>query len=614
MDVPPLLPPPQHLTLTDAVCVLPTAGLVVLRGREPWRNLAAARCVQQALHTGAGLAWSLGAAHGGGVAIELVDDPAADVPEQGYTLTVDAAGIVVRAAAPVGVWYGAQTLAQLLRWRGRVVPGLQIRDWPDLACRGVMLDVSRDRVPTMATLRALVDRLAGWKFNQLQLYTEHTFAYQAHREVWADASPLTGEDILELDAWCAERFIELVPNQNSLGHLERWLRHPRYAPLAETHSQFEAPWGPMQGPFGLAPDDPAALALIEGLYDELLPHFRSRWINVGCDEAVDLGQGRTAARVARDGVGRVYLDFVLKIDQAVRRRGRRTMLWGDIVTRHPELIAELPRDVLAIEWGYDADHPFDAALARYAAAGVPRMACCGTSTWNSLAGRTTNALENIRNAALAAQRHGAYGLLVADWGDNGHWQQLPWSYLPWAAAAAHAWAGQPARAADLPALAGRWAFGDPSGATGAIIADLGDCYRLVGSEPHNASVLALVLQECDELTPALLASLDFATPARALESLAASLARATITGPDAVLVRAECDWTIDLLRLACHLGGALQRAAPAETYATLHATLRRLIGEYRRLWLERCRPGGLPDSVAHFERLSRVLADRASIP
>jgi hypothetical protein len=614
MDVPPLLPPPQHLTLTGDACTLPDEGLVVLRGQEPWRHLAAARCVQQALHAGAGLTWSLGATHGAGVVITLVDDPAADVPAQGYTLTVAADGIVVRAATPTGVWYGAQTLAQLLHWRGRLVPGLFVRDWPDLAVRGVMLDVSRDRVPTMATLRALVDRLASWKFNQLQLYTEHTFAYPEHRDVWAEASPLTGEDMLELDAWCAERFIELVPNQNSFGHLERWLVHPRYAPLAETHGRFEAPWGPMQGPFGLAPDDPAALAWIEGLYDALLPHVRSRWINVGCDEAVDLGQGRTAERVARDGVGRVYLDFVLKIHHAVRQRGRRMMFWGDMVTRHPELIAELPRDVLAIEWGYDADHPFDGALARYTAAGVPCMVCCGTSTWNSLAGRTANALENIRSAASAACRYGAHGLLIADWGDNGHWQQLPWSYLPWAAAAAHAWADRAAQAADLPALAGRWAFGDPTGEAGAIIADLGDCYRLVGSEPHNASVLALVLQETDELTPELLAPLDFATPARALEVLGAALARAAITGPDAALVRAECDWTIELLQLACRLGNALQHAAPNAEYGALHATLRRLIGEYQRLWLARCRPGGLRDSVAHFERLARFLADRAPTP
>ena len=88
-----------------------------------------------------------------------------------------------------------------------------------------MLDISRNRVPTMQTLLELVDLLASWKINQLQLYTEHTFAYRNHPIVWADASPMTGEEILALDAYCRERFIELVPNQNSYGHMTPWLIH-----------------------------------------------------------------------------------------------------------------------------------------------------------------------------------------------------------------------------------------------------------------------------------------------------------------------------------------------------------------------------------------------------
>src|SRR5690606_11763612 len=116
------------------------------------------------------------------------------------------------------VFYGAVTLIQLLEQAGASLPCLRISDRPDFVDRGVMLDVSRDKVPTMETLYRLVDRLASWKINQLQLYTEHTFAYRHHPEVWAKASPLTGEEILRLDAYCRERFIELVPNQNSFGH------------------------------------------------------------------------------------------------------------------------------------------------------------------------------------------------------------------------------------------------------------------------------------------------------------------------------------------------------------------------------------------------------------
>ena len=79
------------------------------------------------------------------------------------------------------------------------LPPCRIEDWPDFAARGVMLDISRDKVPTLATLTGLVDLLAGWKINQLQLYTEHTFAYAGHERVWRGASPMTGEQIERLD-------------------------------------------------------------------------------------------------------------------------------------------------------------------------------------------------------------------------------------------------------------------------------------------------------------------------------------------------------------------------------------------------------------------------------
>jgi len=110
---------------------------------------------------------------------------------------------------------------------------IDINDWPDFPNRGVLLDISRDKVPTMKTLYELVDLLSEWKINQFQLYTEHTFAYRNHGVVWDKAGPMTGEEILALDMYCRERFVELVPNQNSFAHMERWLKHKEYLHLAE---------------------------------------------------------------------------------------------------------------------------------------------------------------------------------------------------------------------------------------------------------------------------------------------------------------------------------------------------------------------------------------------
>lgn len=597
-----LLPAPQKLTLTGGWSALPDHALILLDLPDPGSLLLAAQRCQAALQQN-GVTWEVVASPA--VPAELVGlhlrlDPA--LRPQEYHLEISAARLALRGGDLAGLFYGLNTLSQLVEGNGRRLPCLEISDYPDFAARGVLLDISRDKVPTMQTLYALIDLLAGWKINQVQLYTEHTFAYRQHPEVWAEASPMTGAEILALDAYCRARFIELVPNQNSFGHLRRWLIHPRYAPLAETHTTFNAPWGPVEAPFSLCPLDPGSLELVSSLYDELLPHFSSRMFNVGCDETFDLGQGRSRAACAQRGMEQVYLDFLLEIYAQVSRRGYQMQFWGDIILHAPQLIGELPREAIALNWGYEADHPFAAETARFQAAGIPFYVCPGTSSWNSLAGRTDNALGNLRSAAEHGLAHGAQGYLNTDWGDNGHWQTLPVSYLGFAAGAAYSWALAANRTLDLAQAASRFAFGDPAGNFGRAAYDLGNVYRAVGVEFPNSSVLFWALQfPMPELRQRMqvLPVAAVAAAEAALEAALRPLAEATSRRPDADLLRRELELPARLLGHACrrirhaHDSGAVN---PAD----LRREMAELLEEYRAVWLLRNRPGGLTDSTARF--------------
>src|SRR5262245_61783465 len=221
--------------------------------------------------------------------VELRVDPGLALPAEGFELAIVRDGVRLVARDPRGLNWGASALVQLARQRAPELPCLRMRDWPDLPQRGYMLDVSRDRVPTMDTLALLVDLLELLRVNQLQLYTEHTFAYRDHRGAWEHASPLTAEEIRTLDGWCAERGIELVPNQNGFGHMERWLKHEAYAPLGEL-------FGTGQGPGATLAPTAESAAFMQGLYAELLPCFASRQVNIGCDEPFELGRGVSKAR------------------------------------------------------------------------------------------------------------------------------------------------------------------------------------------------------------------------------------------------------------------------------------------------------------------------------
>ena len=360
------------------------------------------------------------------------------------------------------------------------------------AVRSYMLDISRDKVPSMGTLKQLVEILEKFNYNQLQLYTEHTFAYSKHEAVWKDASPMTAQEIRELDLFCAMHGIDLVPNQNSFGHLERWLVKPEYNHLAELpHGGAPLPWGGFKkDPTTLCPTDPASLEFLAGLYDELLPNFESRLFNIGCDETFDLlGEGRSAAAVKEKGEGRVYLEFLLKVAELVRKRGKRPMFWGDVILRHPELVPELPKDLIALDWGYEGNHPFMDEAAKFAAAGLDFYVCPGTSSWNSLAGRVENMRENMIVAERAGHLHGAKGFMVTDWGDGGHWQPLAASLPGLILGGNLAYSGASAAKMDLEDALNA-VMGVPLGGT---LLRLGTLYLRGGALRANASELFRIL-------------------------------------------------------------------------------------------------------------------------
>ncbi|NPA89992.1 MAG: family 20 glycosylhydrolase [Chloroflexi bacterium] len=608
-----LFPVPRSVEETGHIFSLPQDMLIVINAPRAADVRFTAHRLQAALATHAGVHWEVVASTAVpreqmGAVLSVV--PGAVRHPQGYELTITEQGIHVVADAPAGVFYAVMTLTQILQQRGRTLPTVRIRDWPDFPNRGVMLDISRDKVPTMETLYALVDLLASFKVNQFQLYTEHTFAYRNHPTVWAEASPLTGEEILALDAYCRERFIELVPNQNTFGHMRRWLVHDEYRDLAECPEGCDTRWGYFDEPFSLNPLDPRSLDLVRDLLDELLPHFSSRQVNVGCDETVDLGRGRSKEAVEKYGEGRVYLDFLLKIYREVKAREHTMMFWGDIIVQHPDLVPELPRDVIALEWGYEADHPFDAHGRIFAASGVPFYVCPGTSTWNAIAGRTENAMGNLRNAAENGLKHGAVGYLNTDWGDNGHWQPLPASFLGFVYGAGVSWTYEASRDADMVAVLNRFVFRDRAGVMGRIAFDLGNAYQVPGVRNFNGSILFRILQ----WPPERIAEYQGLTEEGLRRALAyidevmAALDEEDMDRPDADLIKREFAWAADMLRHGAKRGiWALGKARGEEDVALREELARdaeRLMAEYRDLWHARNRPGGFKDSLARMEKMA----------
>lgn len=541
------------------------------------------------------------------------------LPPEGYRLTLLRQGATITASSEAGFFYGQQTLRQWLELHGNAaeVPGLIVKDYPSFRHRAFLLDVSRDKVPTMSALYELVDLLARGKYNQLQLYMEHTFAYEGHEEVWQNASPLTADEIRSLDAYCRERFIQLVPNQNSFGHFHRWLQHDKYRPLAETPEGIVHPFSMEREPFSLCPVDPKVPELLTDLYDQLLPAFSSDQLNVGFDETFELGEGRSAAACAEHGQGRVFLDFLRQVHSLAAERGRRIQVWGDIILNYPELIAELPEDVVVVEWGYEASHPFSEDAARIAAAGREHYVCPGTSSWQSFAGRTTNALSNLASAAFAGQQHGAAGYMVADWGDHGHLQPWVVSLPGLVAGASFAWNAENAeRREEMPLaeLLDQHIFDDATG-LGRAVCELGNTYRQIDPPPFNCSslfvltVFALHERERDRDRTA---GVSLESLARARDWVEKTMRAAPGKGGTR---RRELELAANYLRFACDFGHERWASGdllsfdkiPTARRHSLADELEGLIAEHRAVSALSYRPGGIDLSCAWLERIVSLL-------
>jgi hexosaminidase len=599
-----LLPAPRSVVPGSGQYDLRDGASIVCEG-DAAALFPVARRLQEAVRETQHVSWDLRAGRSRRVGAKIEVSPGENIPEQGYRLGISPDGIDLVAADLAGAFYGTMTLVQMLRQVKGSLPALEVEDWPDFASRGVMLDVSRDKMPKLETVFALVDRFSEWKINHLELYMEHAFGYEDHPAVWAEADPFTGDEILRLDAHCRERFVELVPNQNSFGHMHRWFEHPRYRDLAECPEGCTLElFGEMRNlpPFSLNPTDSRSLDLIAGLYDELLPHFSSRKLNVGCDETWDLGHGRSRAACGEKGEGRVYLEYLQQVHGLVEKRGRTMHFWGDIVIQHPDLVPELPKDSVVLEWGYEADHPFEEHGAEFARSGIPFYVCPGTSTWNSIAGRTENCLGNIRNAATNGLKHGAVGLLNTDWGDNGHLQYLPMSYLGFAVGAARSWCNEAAEGLDpVPAL-DLHAFDDDAKVLGRLAHDLGKASDFTGHDAFNAGTLfGMLTRPTPDAVPEGVTVESLRETAGYVEDVLGPLGAARPGGADGSLVRGEFANAGRMLLHACERGTAILEGRVEETGERLFEDLGRILGEHRRLWTARNRVAGLSESIKTLE-------------
>lgn len=353
---------------------------------------------------------------------------------EAYEIDVKENSICIYATGAAGAFYAIQTLRQL--FAHSEIPCVHIEDAPDFAYRGFYHDVTRGKVPTVASIKELIDRMAYFKMNSLQLYVEHAFAFKECGEDVLKNGYLTADEIRELDAYCNENFISFIPSLSTFGHMYEILQQEKYHHLRvlKDYQQVHHFWQERMRHHTIDPLHPDSFPLVCSLIDQYMPLFSSDVFNICCDETFDL---QTYGEQGMDE-GKIYVDFVKKIADYVKQKGKKVMMWGDILLKHPERIQDIPEDTYLLNWFYRLDPP-EADVIRFAQSGRPQIVCPGTTIWNRFCENVVVEENNICLMADYGYRHGAEGVLNTNWGDRGHTCSLELSMYGMILGAAKSW-------------------------------------------------------------------------------------------------------------------------------------------------------------------------------
>ncbi len=330
------------------------------------------------------------------------------IGNEGYVLLINKDLIAIAANSSAGIFYGIQTLKQIImdKENENELPCVKITDWPQYRYRGMMDDISRGPVPTLAFMKNQIRRCAEMKINMLMYYIEHIVETESHGDFAPDEASITIPQWKMLSDYAKQYHIDLVGSFQSLSHGENILKHPNYKHLAVTYRMFN-------------PLLPETYDFFRDVYSEMIPAFNSDFFAINCDESWDIGVGVTKETVDRIGLEQFFVDHVTKLDNIVKPFNKRSIVWADIPLEHPQILDMLPKDIILGAWEYSPLESYERYLKPLYDKGFDIIITPGVLNSTRLMPDLIMAHDNIKSFIEAGVDYNAMATLVTVWDDGG---------------------------------------------------------------------------------------------------------------------------------------------------------------------------------------------------
>ncbi len=357
-----------------------------------------------------------------------IDDISAEQLSEAYSLEISSEKILIRSGTGKGLFYGLMSVTQLVKAaEDGTIPTLRILDYPDMAWRGISDDFSRGQVSTMENFETILRFLGEYKQNIYMPYMEDVIQMDPYPDIGAGRGALSKQEIAELQRIAGEYFVQVIPIFQTLGHYENILSDPTYMQYAE-----------YPGAASLNSIDKNTDRFLFNMLEEVIPQFESEYFHIGCDESRDVGLGATKALVEKKGSARVHADHYNKVYHKVTSQGKKVMMYGDIILRHPEIMDMIPGDIIIVDWHYRPSDHYP-SIQQFKEAGFTFLVSPGIHNWRQSIPNFTKAWINISNINYEGYLQGALGSINSSWGDYGGLNFREMNYMGYAFGAESSW-------------------------------------------------------------------------------------------------------------------------------------------------------------------------------